>query len=289
MHTAMMISPHADDAAAFCGGTLARFADQGWKVVMVRVTDDCRDSVGLTIEKTRTRIKDELEKAAAIMGVSEIVELGYETDRLADVSMVGLRERIVYNFRKYRPYAVFTFDPYQLWEDNMDHVRVAQAVDEAFWVSAFDLHHPEHFEEGLAPFCVCERWRFGRELRQVTHVEDITDYIGKKIDAFSAHKTMVDNMLNRFILQLRTWGRRVPLLEQSMEGDARGLLEAFLSEQAKSVAEENGMEEGRLGEAFRLERFGDLEGLFQLFSEPIEGAPAPVWRKSLDPPREDKE
>ena len=26
MRTAMMISPHADDAAAFCGGTLAKFA-----------------------------------------------------------------------------------------------------------------------------------------------------------------------------------------------------------------------------------------------------------------------
>ena len=27
--TVMVISPHADDAAAFCGGTLAKLADQG--------------------------------------------------------------------------------------------------------------------------------------------------------------------------------------------------------------------------------------------------------------------
>jgi LmbE family N-acetylglucosaminyl deacetylase len=120
MPTAMVISPHADDAAAFCGGTLAKFADQGWKVVLVRVTDDCRDSVGLTLEETRRRNTEELHQAARILGIAEIVELGYETDCLADVSEVALRERFVYLFRKYRPYAVFTFDPFGLYEGNVE-------------------------------------------------------------------------------------------------------------------------------------------------------------------------
>jgi len=39
-HTLMVISPHGDDAAAFCGGTVAKHAAMGWKVVMVVVTDD---------------------------------------------------------------------------------------------------------------------------------------------------------------------------------------------------------------------------------------------------------
>ncbi|HUT53878.1 MAG TPA: PIG-L deacetylase family protein [bacterium] len=284
MRTALVISPHADDAAAFCGGTLAKFAGEGWKVVLVRVTDDCRDSVGLTLEETKQRNADQLQDAARSLGVSEIVELGYETDCLADASEVELRGKIVYLFRKHRPYAVFSFDPFGLYEDNMDHVRVAQAVYEAFWVSAFDLHHPEHFREGLAPFSVCERWFFARELVKADHAEDVTDFIGPKIDAMNAHREMVRNMLNRFILQLRTWGRRSPLLESVKDGDPRGLLEAFLTEQAKAVAAEFKLAEGRLAEKFRLERFGDLEGLFQLFSEPIPGAPGPVRRDGLDPP-----
>jgi LmbE family N-acetylglucosaminyl deacetylase len=282
MHTALIFSPHADDAAAFCGGTLAKLADEGWKVVIVRVTDDRRDSVGMDVTETIKRNKEELLEAAAILGVSEIVDLGYETDCLADVSLVALRERAVYMLRKYRPYAVFTFDSYGLWEDNMDHVQVARAVEEAFWVSAFDLHYPEHFEEGLAPFCVCEKWRFARELPRTTYVEDITDYIDKKIDAFAAHKTMFRNMLNRYMLQLETWGRRVPLLEKSMD-DPRGLLDAFLREQAKEAARENGLDEDRLAEPFRLERFGDLEGMFQMFGEPAPGAQQPPPRKGLDP------
>jgi len=284
MPTGMVISPHADDCAAFCGATAAKFAAQGWNMVLVRVTDDCKDSVGLTLEETKKRNAADLRAAARHLGVAEIVELGYETDGLADVSLVTLRERMVYLFRKYQPYAVFSFDPFGLYEDNMDHVRVAQAVYEALWVSAFDLHHPEHFREGLAPFCVCERWFFAREFVKANYAEDVTEFIGKKIDAMNAHREMIKNMLNRYVLQLRTWGKRVPLLEGA-KNDPRGLLEAFLTEQAKAVAAEFKLGDGRLAEKFRLERFGDLEGLFQLFSEPIPGAPPPVHRPGLDAPK----
>jgi LmbE family N-acetylglucosaminyl deacetylase len=103
MHTAMIISPHADDAAAFCGATLAKFASQGWRLILVRVTDDCKDSVGLTMEEAKKRNAGQLREAAGHMGVSEIVELGYVTDCLADVPLVGLREKIVYLFQNHLP------------------------------------------------------------------------------------------------------------------------------------------------------------------------------------------
>lgn len=294
MHTAMVISPHADDAAAFCGATVAKFADQGWRVILVRVTDDSKDSVGLTLEETLRRNTAELHQAAGILGISEIVELGYETDSLADVSEVALRERIVYLFRKYRPYAVFTFDPFGLYEDNMDHIRVAQAVAEAFWVSRFDLHHPEHFDEGarglgpgdnpLEPFAVCEQWYFGRELPGANHAEDISEYMEKKIEALCAHQTMMHNTMNQYRLQLQTWGRCLPWLEASMAEceDMRPLLALFLQEQANGVAEAFALGEGRMGEAFRLVRFGDLEELFQLMAEPLPGAKEAPRRENLD-------
>ena len=50
MKKAMVFSPHADDAVGFCVGTLAKFADQGWQVILVRITDDSEDSIGLTRE-----------------------------------------------------------------------------------------------------------------------------------------------------------------------------------------------------------------------------------------------
>ena len=180
MKTAMVISPHADDAAAFCGATLAKFADDGWKVILVRVTDDRKDSVGLSIEDTIEKNTQELHNAAKILGITEIIELGFETDILADIPLGKIRERFVYLFRKHQPYTVFTFDPDGLYENNQDHVRVAQAADEAFWVSCFDKHYPEHFAEGLEPFSVCERWYFARELPKITHFEEIAGTIEKK-------------------------------------------------------------------------------------------------------------
>lgn len=282
MHTAMVISPHADDAAAFCGGTLAKFAAQGWRVVLVRVTDDAKDSVGLTEEETISRNTEELAAAAKILGVAEIVELGFPTDRLADEPLTTLRERFVYLLRKHRPYAVFSFDPFGMYEGNMDHIRVAQAVEEAFWVSCFDLHHPGHFKEGLEPFAPCERWYFGRSLPDPNHAEDITGFLETKVAALCAHKTMLKNILQQLRLQLRTWGRQAPALEAAFHGDPAELAAFMLHGQAQAAAHAHGLEEGQLAECFRLDRFGDLEEFLQQASEPIPGAPEPPHRPGLD-------
>lgn len=285
MHTAMVISPHADDAAAFCGATLAKFAAQGWRVVLVRVTDDSKDSYGLSVDETIRANTAQLQEVGEILGIAEIVELGYQTDCLGDASRVELRERFVYLFRKYRPYAVFSFDPDGLYENNLDHIVVAQAVDEAFWVACFDKHHPEHFEEGLTPFSVCERWYFARQLPEANHAEDITTYLGAKVDALCAHRTMMTHIFHQYRMQLDTWGRRVPWLDESIEsGNLRPLIALAMQEQANGVATEFNLGEGHMGEAFRLVRFGDLEGMFQALSEPIPGAEVPPPRSAIDLP-----
>jgi len=281
-HAAMVISPHADDAAAFCGGTLAAFADEGWRVILVRVTNDAKDAVGLSREEALAANKREMHNAADILGIAEIVELGYETDCLADVSLVGLRERIVYLLRRHRPYAVFSFDPFGMYEGNMDHVRVAQAVDEAFWVACFDLHHPEHFAEGLTPFSVCERWYFGRELPGANRAQDVTATFARKIDALCAHRQMMRNTINQSLLQLATWGRRMPLLEAARDGDMKPLITEAMNDQGRETARRFGLDEGRMGEAFRLVRFGDLEALFQGLSVPVDGAEPAPRRAGLD-------
>ncbi len=282
MKTALAICPHADDAAAFLGGTLTKFADDGWRTVLVRVTDDARDSVGSSIAETRATNTAELAEAARLMGVAEIVELGYETDCLADVSEVALRERIVYFFRKFRPYAVFTFDPFGLYEGNMDHIVTAQAVEEAFWVSCFDLHYPEHMAEGLEPFSVCERWYYGRQLPGKNYFVDITEQFDRKVAALSAHDMMMRNLVNQLRLQVYTWGRRVLAFDQAAEGNLGPLLDAWLRLKGEEEARDAGLPDGRLAESFRLERFGAFEEFIQRESEPLPGAEPPIPRPGLD-------
>jgi LmbE family N-acetylglucosaminyl deacetylase len=212
-----VVVAHADDLAFFCAGRVASWADEGWRVVVCRVTNDDKDSVGLDKAETERRNSSELRAAASILGVSQIEELGFETDTLGDVSEVALRERLIRLYRRHKPYATLTFDPYGAFhEDNQDHIRVAQASDEAYWTAKFDKHHPEHFAEGLAPHAVYERWYFARRLQEVTEVLDVSPYIERLKTALSAHRTMLSHMVHQWRMEAETAGLQVPLLQNEI-------------------------------------------------------------------------
>jgi LmbE family N-acetylglucosaminyl deacetylase len=255
--TLLVVAAHADDFALFCGGTLGRFADAGWRIVAVRATDDRWDSVDLDEAATIAANADELRRAAAILGIAEIVELDYPTDTLGDASELVLRERIIRLVREHRPYALATFDPYSMWgEDNQDHVRLAQAVDESFWTSQFDKHHPEHQALGLAPHGVFERWYFGRRVTEVTGVVDISSALARKVDAACAHVTPMRNLAHQLRLQARTGGYELPLVEQVLAGgDVRPLVEPLVRAGAARTGARHGL---AAAEEFRVVRFGGL-------------------------------
>lgn len=269
LQTVLVICPHADDAAAFCGGQIIKFADEGWHVVMVRVTNDETDSIGLSREDTIQINTEQMHKAVQIMGIRDVVELGYATDCLGDVSRVEIRERFIRIFRQYRPYAVMSFDPYAQYEPNLDHVVVSQAVEEAYWTATFDKHHPEHLAGGLQPHSVCERWYFARRLPAITCAVDVSEQLERKIEALSAHVEMWRNTLNQSRLQLATWCRYVPQIDQAIEsGDMRPMADLYLRGQAQRWGNEYGME---YAEVYRVERFGGSEAFFQRESLPLPG------------------
>ena len=260
----LLVVAHADDPTLFLGGTIARWADAGWRVVCVRATDDRWDSVGHTEAETIAANAEEFRASAAALGIAELVDLGYPTDTLADVSEVELRQHLVRLVRTHRPYALVTFDPYAVHgEDNQDHLMVAAATDEAFWTSQFDLHHPEHLAEGLEPHGCFERWYFGRRVTSVTDVVDISPVIERKVDAAACHPTMLANFFNQLRLQATTGGWELPVIDEVLaSGDVRSLIDPLLRAQAASVGEPHGM---ALAEEFRVVRFGGLGALLDGF------------------------
>ncbi len=269
----LVVVAHADDVALFIGGTVAAWADAGWRVVVVRATDDRWDSVGSDEATTVAANRDEFVRAAGTLGVDHIVELGYPTDTLGDVSTVELRERIIHAVRTYRPYALVSFDPYAMYgEDNLDHVTVGRAVDESFWASQFDLHHPEHFDEvsthtnePLAPHGCFERWYFGREVIDVTDVVDVTATLDRKIAAACSHRTMMLNFLNQLRLQAHTGGWRIPSVDEAIEaGDVTGVLSLMLRAGAERLGQRYGV---GAAEEFRVVVFGGMDGLLESLGE----------------------
>ena len=264
----LLVVAHADDVALFLGGTVATWAAAGWRVVVVRVTDDRWDSLGSDELSTIAANRLEFEAACAVLGVSEIVELGYPTDVLGDVSEVELREHVIRMVRTHRPYALVSFDPYAMYgEDNQDHVKVAAAVDEAFWTSQFDLHHPEHLRAGLRPHGCFERWYFGRRVTDVTDVVDISAVLETKIDASCCHRTMLTNYANQLRLQAHTGGWRLPAAEEVLRsGDVRPLMEPLLRASAQRTGSRHGV---AAAEEFRVVTFGGMEEVLHHWGEPL--------------------
>jgi LmbE family N-acetylglucosaminyl deacetylase len=262
----LVVVAHADDPALFLGGTILSWADAGWRVVCVRVTDDRWDSVDLTEAETITANAAEFRTAAKALGISEIVDLGFPTDTLADVSETALRASVIRQIRVWKPYALVSFDPYaRPGEDNQDHVRVAQVVDEAFWTSQFPLHQPEHMAEGLEVHGCFERWYFGRSVVEVSDVVDIGGVLDRKIAAALTHRTMLRNFVNQLRLQARTGGWRIPPLDEIADGAD---LQPFLDPLLRAAAAQTGQPYGlAAAEVFRVVRFGGLQGLLDRFGE----------------------
>jgi len=261
-HTVLVIVAHADDAALFCGGTLRLMADRGARLVLLRVTDDRYDSVGASVADTIATNTAQMHAAAKILGIDEIVELGWQTDQLGDASETKLRERFIYHVRRVRPYAVMSFDPYGAFhEDNQDHIKVAHAVDETYWTAQFDKHHPEHFAEGLAPHGVYERWYFARRVVEVTDAIDISATIERKIDAALAHDMMLRHYVHQLRLQARTAGHTLDVLERAQAGDLRPFMASSIRGGARAAGKRHDL---AAAEEFRVVRFGGLERAFGL-------------------------
>ena len=81
---ALVVFAHCDDAEWFFGGTVARLVAQGAEVNYVVCTDGSSGGVDLTVsdeELAATRAAEQ-RAAADVLGVGEVVFLGYHNDEL---------------------------------------------------------------------------------------------------------------------------------------------------------------------------------------------------------------
>jgi LmbE family N-acetylglucosaminyl deacetylase len=256
--TCMVIEAHADDASHWCGGQMIKWAEQGHRVILVRATNDENDSIGLTREQTMQVNAEQLHEAAAILGVADVVDLGFSAERLTDSTRIPLREALVHLYRKYRPYRTLTFDPYSvLFENNQDHLHVGRASDEASWMAMCDKYVPDDLEAGLALHGVFERWYFGRQLPEVTDWTDISDVVEKKIDATTAHRAMLRNTLLQLELMSSTAGISIPLVQRAAHNDLRAFVEYLVKSTDAAAGARHGC---AYAEEFRIITFAASPG-----------------------------
>ncbi len=194
--SAMTILAHPDDAEFGCGGTLATWARQGTEITMVIVTDGSKgsDDRSITDEQLVQMRIAEQDRAAAALGVTRVVRLGYEDGVLQPT--IALRRDIARVIRQYKPEIIITGDPDSrfggdFYINHPDHRAAAEAALYGIFPAAGNHRfYPELLAEGLEPHKVKEVWI--EEWGSGGVFVDVTEAMDAKIAALAEHKSQFD-------------------------------------------------------------------------------------------------
>lgn len=227
----LVVTAHPDDVDFGAAGSVAAWTDAGVDVTYCVVTDG--DAGGFDPAVARSEIpgirRAEQTAAAAAVGVSELVFLGYPDGRL--VASLDLRRDIARVIRQVRPERVVCPSPERMWDrlfaSHPDHLAAGEAALCAVYPDSRNpFAFPELLGEGLDAHVVKEVWMMASP-RSSTYV-DVTATFSKKLAALRSHVSQ----------------------ETDRDGKLEERLVGWLSYNARAA----GWPEGQLAEAFfRLE------------------------------------
>lgn len=181
--SALAIAAHPDDVEFGAGATLARWAAAGCVVHYLVCTDGSKgtwDAAADTAALVATRQREQREAARRIGATGEIVFLDHVDGELAS----GLEERreIARWIRTLRPEIVLGHDPWKRYRIHPDHRHAGLLACEGI-VAARDPHFFRELD--LAPHR--PRMLLLWEADRVTHVEDASAGVVRKLHALEAH------------------------------------------------------------------------------------------------------
>jgi LmbE family N-acetylglucosaminyl deacetylase len=191
----LVVISHPDDAEFGAAATIAKFTRDGARVDYVVTTDGGKgtDDPSVTPEQlAATRIAEQ-RAAADVLGVSEIVHLGYPDGYLTP--SLDLRRDISRQIRRFRPNLVLTQNPQRRLDHNPfighpDHLATGEATLASVYPAARDrLNFPELVEEGLEPWKVRQVLLSGVE--QPNLWIDVADTFEIGLEALKRHVSQV--------------------------------------------------------------------------------------------------
>jgi LmbE family N-acetylglucosaminyl deacetylase len=224
----LVVTAHPDDVDFGAAGSIAAWTQQGIEVSYCIITDGDAGGFDEGVARSDMAVlrREEQTAAAREVGVSDIHFLGYPDGRLT--ASLELRRDISRVIRRVRPQRVVAQSPQRnfqrIFASHPDHLATGEATLCAVYPDSRNpFAHPELLEEGFEPYTVPEVWLMGGPEPDV--VVDVTDTFPRKVAALRRHVSQV--------------GHR-----EDIEEMLRGWL--------GSIAQANGLPEGRLAEAFRV-------------------------------------
>lgn len=193
---ALVFTPHPDDAELECGGTMAKWTDAGTEVVLCVVTNGAAGSNDPAVTRhwlIETR-QDEQRAAAAILGIGQVVFLGYEDGFVEDSH--ELRRDMIREIRRHRPDVVVGPDPAmfyagQMYVNHPDHRRVGEAFLAAVnpGATTVPLYRRDLYDRGFLPHQV-KACLLGFSM-QADYAVDIAGTIDRKLASLRAHASQM--------------------------------------------------------------------------------------------------
>jgi LmbE family N-acetylglucosaminyl deacetylase len=207
------IQPHTDDIPIFAGGTVAKLVAEGYTGYLIRTTNDEMVGTGTSGQRVLDNERD-TEQVAKALSLAKVYNLEYRNHLMDGISRLEYRERLIYLIRLLKIDTIICYDPWGTYEENPDHYVTAQGVEAACWMAKGEADYPEHFEAGLKPHAVSEKYYFARGPQWVNRIVDIAPWIDKKVEANLANKTQGPCGENgaRLRAKLAVEKKRLPIL-----------------------------------------------------------------------------
>lgn len=188
----LAVMAHPDDADVRCGGTFARWADEGKEITYVVATSGSRGGDGRTDEAELASIREAEQRASAeILGIRELVFLDHEDGYLTP--SMELRRDITREIRRFRPEVVVTHYPIRHfgWGNHPDHHAVGEATAAAVYPTARNpMAFPDLLDAGFEPWEVT--WLMAIDPDEPDFFVDVATSLERKVAAIGCHRSQYD-------------------------------------------------------------------------------------------------
>jgi len=165
--TILVFGAHPDDIEIGMAGTICRLCAAGHEVY----------SIIATIPKDREMRLKEAQKAAAIMGMRDVIVLNLKTQDLGyNRKTVGAIDAIIKNLQ---PHSVFT---HWVEDSHQDHVNLTRCVISATRKNHFNVYmYEQTIPGGITPAAF-----------RAQFLVDVSKFIEPKMDAVRAHQSQIN-------------------------------------------------------------------------------------------------
>ncbi len=183
----LAIGAHPDDIEFGCGGTLARWAQDGAEITLLVMTDGSKGTWdrGLDPAELVAARVEEQQAAADELGAAETVMLDHVDGELAHSR--ELVADLCLQIRTARPDVLLTHDPWRRYELHPDHRVTGWAVLDAVVAARDHLFFPDQLDGGLEPHRPGALLLWKAE--EQDHWEDIWVTLDRKVAALLCHSS----------------------------------------------------------------------------------------------------